>query len=176
MHPQALEQKQSKRQINWIGVILLNLFIAQFVFAAIKYLREQPYDQRAFNKRYLNPLMMKIAGRGSFPQAVIHHIGRKSGSTYTTPISVTPIEHGFVVALPYGTDVDWCRNILAAGKSTLQWHDATYNLVAPEIVDAASVICEFPPFQRAIFRILNVESVLKLQLSTASADYTSVTP
>ena len=175
MQLQAPQQKQSKRQVNWIGVILLNLFIAQFVFAVIKHLREQSYDQRAFNKRYLNPLMMKIAGRGAFPQAIIHHVGRKSGRTYTTPIAVAPIEHGFVVALPYGTDVDWCRNILAAGKSTLQWHDTTYNLVAPEIVATSSVIREFPPFQRAIFRILKVESVLKLQLSTATADYTSAT-
>ncbi len=173
MQIHATQQKQSKRQVNWIGVILLSVFIGQFVFAAIKRLSEQPYDQRAINKRYVNPLMMKIAGRGTFPQAIIHHVGRKSGRTYSTPITVTPIEHGFVVALPYGTDVDWCRNVLSAGKSTVQWHDATYNVVAPEIVPTDTVICAFPPFQRAIFRILKMESVLKLQLSTASADYTS---
>ena len=165
-----MNQKQSKRQVNWIGIILLNVFVAQVVFAALKRLREQPYNQRSFNKRYLNPLMLKIAGHRPFPQAIIHHVGRKSGRSYITPIAVTPIAHGFVVPLAYGTDVDWCRNILATGSSTLQWHDTTYQVTEPEIVDTASVITEFPPFQQAIFRMLKVKSVLKLQISTASAD------
>lgn len=173
MRLSTTHQKQSKRQVNWIGIILLNVFVAQIVFSAVKHLKEQPYDQLSFNKRYLNPLMLKIAGRRPFPQAIIHHVGRKSGRSYTTPIAVTPITHGFVVLLPYGTNVDWCRNILASGSSTLQWHGATYTVVEPEIVATETVICEVPPFQRAIFRILKVKSVLKLQLSTTPADYTS---
>jgi deazaflavin-dependent oxidoreductase (nitroreductase family) len=173
MQLRATNQEQSKRQVNWIGIILVNLFVAQLVFAAVKRLQEQPYDQRAINKRYLNPLMLKFAGRGTSPQAIIHHVGRKSGRSYTTPITVTPITHGFVVALPYGTDVDWCRNILAAGSGTLQWHGTTYTVIAPEIVNTESVISELPSLQRAIFRIMKVGSVLKLQLSTAPVDYAS---
>ncbi len=173
MQSSSMNQKQSKRQVNWIGIILLNIFVAQAVFAAVKRLRERPYDQRAINKRYVNPLMLKIAGRRPFPQALIHHVGRKSGHSYTTPVAVAPITHGFVVPLAYGVDVDWCRNILAADNCTLQWHGATYNLVEPEVVAVSSIIPEIRPFQQVIFRMLKVEYALKLQLSTASVDYTT---
>ena len=77
--------------------------------------------------------------------------------------------------LPMVRNVDWCRNILATGSCTLQWHDATYNLVEPEIIDTASVIAQFLPVQQVIFRMLKIEYVLKMQLSTASVDYTSIT-
>ena len=166
-------QKQSKRQINWLGVILLNIFIAQLVFSIVQRLREQPLDPRSIYKSYVNPLMLKMAGRRAVPQAIIHHVGRKSGQSRVTPVAVAPIEHGFAIPLAYGPNTDWCRNILASGNCTLQWHGATYNLVDPEIIEASAVITEFVPVQQAIFRMLKIEQVLKMQLSTNSVDYTS---
>lgn len=174
MQFRATNQKQGKRQVNWIGIILLNVFVGQMIFAAVKRLKEQSYDQRAINKRYINPLMLKIAGRRPFPQAIIHHVGRKSRQSYTTPVVVVPIDHGFAIPLTYGTEVDWCRNILASGNCTLQWQDATYKLVDPEIVAIAPVISQFSPVQQAIFRMLKIEYTLTMQLSTASVDYTSL--
>ncbi len=170
---QSSTTQQSKRQINWLGIILLNIFIAQLVFSIVQRLREQPLDTRSIYKRYLNPLMLKMAGRRAVPQAIIHHVGRKSGQSRVTPVAVAPIEHGFAIPLPYGPSTDWCRNILASGNCTLQWHGTTYNLVDPEIVAASSVITQFLPVQQLIFRILKIEYVLKMQLSTASVDYTS---
>ena len=170
---QSSTTQQSKRQINWLGIILLNIFIAQLVFSIVQRLREQPLDTRSIYKRYLNPLMLKMAGRRAVPQAIIHHVGRKSGQSRVTPVAVAPIEHGFAIPLPYGPNTDWCRNILASGNCTLQWHGATYNLVDPEIVAASSVITQFLPIQQVIFRILKIEYVLKMQLSTAPVDYTS---
>jgi len=175
MQSSTTNQKQSKRQINWIGIILLNIFVAQTVFSFVKRLQEQPLDRRMISKRYINPLMLRIAGRRPFPQAIIHHVGRKSGQSYVTPVAAAPIEHGFAIPLAYGTNVDWCRNILASGNCTLQWHDATYNLVDPEIIGTASVIAQFLPAQQIIFRMLKIEYALKMQLSTASVDYESMT-
>ena len=167
-------QQQSKRQVNWLGIILFNVFVAQMIFAVVKRLGLS-YDQRAINKRYINPWMLKRAGRRSSPQAIIHHVGRKSSQSYATPVAVVPIDSGFAVPLTYGPKVDWCRNILATGSCTLQWHDATYNLVEPEVVDTASVISQFSPLRQIFFRIVKFESVLKMQLSTAAVDYTSIT-
>jgi deazaflavin-dependent oxidoreductase (nitroreductase family) len=175
MQSSTTNQKQSKRQINWLGIILLNIFVAQIVFSAVKRLQEQPLDRRMISKRYFNPVMLKIAGRRPFPQAIIHHVGRKSGQSYATPIVAVPIEHGFAISLTYGANVDWCRNILASGNCTLRWHDATYNLVKPEISEASSVIAQLLPFQKVIFRMFKIEYVLKMQLSTASVDYMSTT-
>ena len=115
--------------------------------------------------------MLKFAGRFNTPQGIITHVGRKSGRTYATPIAATPIPNGFIIALPYGTDVDWCRNILAADTCTLQWHSTTYNLVKPQVIDAATVVSSMPPANQAFFRLFKVNHVLKLELSTAPADY-----
>ena len=164
-------QQQSKRQINWLGVILLNIFIAQLVFSIVQRLREQPLDTRSIYKHYVNPLMLKMAGRRAVPQAIIHHVGRKSGQSRVTPVAVAPIEHGFAIPLPYGPNTDWCRNILASGKCTLQWHGATYNLVDPEIIEVSTIITEFVPFQQVMFRMLKIEQALKMRLSTNSVDY-----
>jgi deazaflavin-dependent oxidoreductase (nitroreductase family) len=162
----TMPHKQSQRRINWLRIIILNLLVASIGFAIVKRLREHPYNQREINKRYLNPLMAKTAGRRTSTQGLIHHVGRKSGRSYETPIQAIPIPNGFVIPLPYGSDVDWCRNLLAAQSGTLQWHGETYHLVAPEIVATTSILAELQPFQRTIMRLLKVEHTLKMQMST----------
>lgn len=173
MPTSPMNQKQSKRQGNWLGIILLNVFIVQTLFSVVKHL-ERSYNQRAINKRYINPWMLKRAGRRSSLHAIIHHVGRKSGQSYVTPVAVASIDHGFAVPLIYGPHVDWCRNILASGGCTLQWHDTTYHLVEPEVVDRASVIPQFSPLQQVFFHTVKCQYVLKMQLATTSVDDTFI--
>ena len=42
--------------------------------------------------------------------------GRKSGRVYTTPLTSSHFGDGFQLPLPYGPQVDWCRNTVAAGR------------------------------------------------------------
>jgi hypothetical protein len=37
---------------------------------------------------------------------------------YETPIFVEPFDRGFVIELTYGPQVDWYKNVLAAGGCT----------------------------------------------------------
>ena len=165
---------RGKRRINWLGLILLNLFVAQFTFILLNRVRNNPaYSPRVISKRYVNPWMLKFAGRFNTPQGIITHVGRKSGRTYATPIAATPIPNGFIIALPYGTDVDWCRNILASGNCTIQWHDATYKLFEPEIVAIDAIIAQFSSFWQVAMRITGHKQALKLKLSTDHVDYIS---
>jgi deazaflavin-dependent oxidoreductase (nitroreductase family) len=64
------------------------------------------------NRSLLNPLMGLLAGNGPF--VVIEHVGRRSGRTYRTPLMA--FRHGATVtiALTYGRDIDWLKNITAA--------------------------------------------------------------
>ena len=66
-----------------------------------------------FNQRYLNKLTIKLAGRGYL--ADLEHVGRKPGVTYHTPIMA--FQHGdtLTTALTYGPNVQWLKNIRAAG-------------------------------------------------------------
>src|SRR3954452_3417920 len=52
---------------------------------------------------------------GHAPFALVRHVGRRSGRAYATPLVVARVAGGFVVELTYGPDVDWYRNITAAG-------------------------------------------------------------
>jgi deazaflavin-dependent oxidoreductase (nitroreductase family) len=49
------------------------------------------------------------------PFALVVHHGRRTGRTYRTPVTAFTSGGLLVVALPYGADTDWVRNLLAAG-------------------------------------------------------------
>ena len=93
---------------------------------------------RSFNKHVLNPAMMALAGRRYWYAAVIRHTGRNSGKPYCTPVVAVTVSDGIVVPLPYGTGVDWLRNVLAAGSATITNKGRTYSVVRPEVIDAAT--------------------------------------
>lgn len=71
---------------------------------------------RRFNRRALNPLTLRVVGNRTRVYAALHHTGRRSGRVYTTPVVAEPLNYGFIIPLPYGTDVDWLQNVLAAGR------------------------------------------------------------
>src|SRR5690349_9785296 len=62
---------------------------------------------------------MDSAGTPGAYATIVQHVGRKSGRTYETPVRATTSDDGFVITLPYGTDSDWVKNVMAAGKATL---------------------------------------------------------
>ena len=86
-----------------------------------------------FTKRVVNPLTRRFAGR--LPAfALVTHIGRRSGSVYHTPLNVFRRGDTYVFALTDGPDVDWVRNVLAAGGCTMRTGGRTVRLVEPALV------------------------------------------
>ncbi len=166
MSPLKSTQEQPSRQIHWPSALFATFIAALITLIVLirgKYIR---YNQRLINKHYINPLMLKFAGRRYSPQAIVYHKGRKSGRSYATPIVVEPVTNGFIIPLPYGTDVDWCRNILAGGQCTIQWHGNNYTAVEPVLVDVADIISELSQMRQKIFHMLGVKNVLKVRTST----------
>ncbi|QTX05623.1 nitroreductase family deazaflavin-dependent oxidoreductase [Agromyces archimandritae] len=72
--------------------------------------------------RTLNPITMRAARRGRGPFSLIIHSGRKSGRRYETPVILARVPEGFVAELTYGPEVDWYRNIVAAGGCRVLRH------------------------------------------------------
>jgi hypothetical protein len=66
-------------------------------------------------KHTLNPLTLRAARRGRGPFSIVTSADRKGGKAYETPIIVQPTEGGFMIELTYGDQVQWYRNVLAAG-------------------------------------------------------------
>jgi hypothetical protein len=141
------------------------LFLAEVALARAMHQPRLRDRIRAFNRDTFNPLTLRLAGTRFRAYAALHHTGRRSGRQYTTPVVPQPLGDGFTIPLPYGSDVDWCRNMLAAGKCTLDWNNHTYALERPEIVPASVALCAFPWLERAVFAAGGFKQFLVLHAS-----------
>jgi len=115
---------------------------------------------RTFTKVVLNPAMRLVAGRRHWYAAALHHVGRRTGRPYTTPVVAEPVQDGFVVPLPYGTHVDWLRNIQAAGQATIDVHGRHYTIDQPRVDGAAQALPTVRESRRRIWRRLGIENYL----------------
>src|SRR4051812_50111715 len=60
--------------------------------------------------RVLGPFARRLPGF-----AVVAHVGRRSGRVRQTPVNLFRDGDRYVIALTYGADSQWVRNVLAAG-------------------------------------------------------------
>ncbi|OBG61715.1 nitroreductase [Mycobacterium sp. E1715] len=118
---------------------------------------------RTSNRYLLNPLMLRLAGRKNWYAAAIEHTGRRSGKAYTTPVVAERIDDGFVIPLPYGTDVDWLQNVRAAGRATIASQGETYPVVHPEIIDAADALPLLSASRRRTFERVGIAGYLRVK-------------
>ncbi|MUN08052.1 hypothetical protein [Agromyces luteolus] len=87
-----------------------------------------------WQRERVNPRVLQTAGREGDPHSVVRHVGRSSGRYYATPISAVRVSGGFEVVLPYGSEANWVRNVLAAGTAVLEHDGRSYNVVGAEVV------------------------------------------
>ena len=91
-----------------------------------------PRSVARFNKRFTNRLTSRVAGY--LPGfAIVGHVGRKSGRTYHTPVNAFRADGGYVIALTYGAESDWVKNVLAAGSCELLMRGRRVCLTDPRI-------------------------------------------
>lgn len=114
-------------------------------------------------KYTLNPLTRRLARSSHGPFSIVRHAGRRSGKLYETPIIVSRVEDGFVIELTYGPDVDWHKNVVAAGGCTLIWHGKEYVINTIEPLDTQTGRAAFPPSQRLILCLLRRKHFEKLK-------------
>lgn len=92
---------------------------------------------RPFTMRIVNPVTRLFAGRvPGF--AILRYVGRKSGKTYRTPMNVFRRGNDYVFALTYGLDVQWVKNVLAAGGCEIEVRGKTVRLTDPRVIEDRS--------------------------------------
>jgi deazaflavin-dependent oxidoreductase (nitroreductase family) len=113
-----------------------------------------------FNLVATNRLTEHVAGR--LPGfAILTHVGRRSGVARRTPVNVFRRDDGYVVALMYGADSQWVRNVLAAGSCEIETRGSRVTLYRPELVhDREHKLVPAP--LRPIMRTLRVNDFLVL--------------
>jgi deazaflavin-dependent oxidoreductase (nitroreductase family) len=124
---------------------------------------------RRINKAVLNPVIRTFAGKKYVPLALVHHVGRKSGKEFETPIIVARVKGGFVIALTYGADVDWYRNLTAAGGGAIGWHGKEHAVGAPEKIDSKQGMALFPAPLRMILRLNHTEEFVRVRIKKDEA-------
>ncbi|WP_433661688.1 nitroreductase family deazaflavin-dependent oxidoreductase [Nocardia sp. CA-128927] len=83
--------------------------------------------------------------------ALVVHRGRKSGRIFRTPLWAFRREGGYVIALTYGPESDWVRNVLAAGGCQLESGRRRYEVDTPRVYRDDSA-ADTPPFIRFMLR------------------------
>lgn len=119
---------------------------------------------RTFNKYVTNRIFGRFAKSSRGPFAVVQHVGRRSGKAYKTVIMIWPKGEGFVIALTYGPNVDWYRNVQAAGGCTVLWHKRLYRLGAPDRIDRKAAMPAFPGLIRQILGKTGANDFVWLQV------------
>ena len=118
---------------------------------------------RTFNKYITNRITRRFANSSRGPFGVIRHVGRRSGKPYETMLMIWPMGDDFVIALTYGPEVDWYRNLLAAGHASVLWHRKVYTIEKPEPIAKTTAMTAFPPFIRQILRRLSFHDFVRIK-------------
>jgi len=117
---------------------------------------------RRINRAIFNPRTLKSAGTPGASAGVLQHSGRTSGASYQTPLGIVPTSDGFAIALVYGSDTDWLKNVLAAGRATIRHEGVSYEVDRPRIVPMADAAGEFSAADRWFHALFAVDSCLRL--------------
>jgi deazaflavin-dependent oxidoreductase (nitroreductase family) len=94
---------------------------------------------------------------------VLEHVGRRSGVVRRTPLNVFHVGGDrWVVALTYGPDVQWLRNIEAAGECRMLIRGRWLRMVEPRRFHDPSR-ATMPPPVRWFLALLDVDRFVELR-------------
>ena len=119
-----------------------------------------PIAIASFNKKVTNRLTAPFAGH--LPGfAVVTHRGRTSGRMYRTPVNAFRRSDDYVFVMTYGPDVDWVRNVEAAGECDIKTRGRQVHLVQPRrFSDPARDAVPGPV--RMILRFIDVDEFMAM--------------
>lgn len=112
------------------------------------------------NRRVTNRLFRRVApflpGFG-----VVVHTGRTSGREYRTPVNVFHRNSDVVIALTYGSESEWVRNVLVSGSCVLESRGRREVLQRPRVIqDEKRALV--PRIVRPALRLIAVDEFLIL--------------
>jgi deazaflavin-dependent oxidoreductase (nitroreductase family) len=114
-----------------------------------------------FNRRVTNRVTGRFAGwLPGF--GIVVHTGRRSGREYRTPVNAFRDGEGYIIALTYGAEADWVRNVLAAGRCELLTRGRRVALAHPRLVaDPSRRWAPLPV--RLILGLIGASQILRLE-------------
>ncbi len=116
-------------------------------------------------KNTINRVSVPLARSGHGPFAIVRNVGRRSGRMYETPLVVARVPGGFVIELTYGPDVDWYRNITAAGGCVVVYRRDEYQVDRIELCSTADGLAAFGFPRSLVLRLLRRRDFRRLHIA-----------
>ena len=127
-----------------------------------------PAAVRPLVVRYLNPVTRRVANR--LPGfCVATYRGRTSGRVYRIPLNVFRRGDRYVFALTYGPDVQWVKNVQAAGGCDIETRGRDITLARPRM-EVAPRARAMPIPVRQFLRLTGVDHFLWMDVDRPPAD------
>ncbi|WP_315094644.1 nitroreductase family deazaflavin-dependent oxidoreductase [uncultured Cellulomonas sp.] len=126
-----------------------------------------PLRVARFNRRVTNPVLGTLSDRLP-PLATLHHVGHRTGRRFRTPIFAFPTPRGVIVALTYGTEVQWLRNLEAGGPARLVRRGRVLVLSDPVRLHGAAGARLVPGVIRAGLALMQVDDFVELAARPAA--------
>jgi deazaflavin-dependent oxidoreductase (nitroreductase family) len=123
--------------------------------------------------RLTKGLVLRTAGSPGSSTAVVRHVGRSSGRRYETPVVAVRSAGGFAIALPYGMNTDWLKNVVASGRATIAFDGDTWPVDEPEVVAIEAVNPLFDPREQRRHRQFGVRDALRMRSAATVEDATA---
>lgn len=125
-----------------------------------------PFPRRMtrLNRAIINPVVTQMAGRFG-PLAIVVHHGRTSGKEYRTPALAFPAEDGFIIALFYGRNTDWERNVMDHNGGMLIYHNNRHPLTNPRLIGSDEANRWLPAPIRLGLPLIGVHDFVRLDRS-----------
>jgi deazaflavin-dependent oxidoreductase (nitroreductase family) len=141
------------------------ILLLAILLAPILLIRFRKRWVAAFNLAVTNRVTSRFAAR--LPGfGILAQVGRKSCRVYRTPVNVFRAPEGFLIALTYGRESQWVRNVVAAGGYELETRGVQYQLSSPTIMhDPARRL--FPTLVRIVLRLIRANDFMQLSTSPA---------
>jgi len=139
------------------------ILLLAILLAPILLIRFRKRWVAAFNLAVTNRITSRFADR--LPGfGILTHVGRKSGRVYRTPVNVFRVPEGFLIALTYGRESEWVRNVVAAGGCKLETRGVLYHLSSATIVHDPTRR-RFPIAVRIVLRFIGAGDFMLLPTS-----------
>ena len=154
-----------------LAVVVGIVVVEQIIETTLMMWAFRSRDPRAFrlltsyHKRVTNPVMVRFFSGRSAHAALLGHVGRRSGKDYVTPVTAHRSDDTIIVPLPYGTGVDWLRNLQAAGGGVVTLEGRSFTVDQPEVVPVDRVMPLLPPFLVRIIKWHDTEHALRLHVA-----------
>jgi len=159
------------RLLMWLAVVLVLVAVplAGFAFVKVVLVRES-------NRKRLFPVLRPLykavnsrairdVERGQSRWAVVHHVGRRTGARYDTPVDAQHTPDGIIICLVYGAGADWSRNVLAAGQCTLSIQGQELSLTSPAVISLQQAEPSLDAKRAKAWHDLGIEHCLQLRIA-----------